>query len=320
MTHAPRRSLTLRVSVTDRCQYRCAYCAPGVVAPFISRDRLLSVDDYRRVAQAFAGLGCDKVRFTGGEPLLRRELPAIVGAFQRELPRADLALTTNGVLLAARLDPLVAAGLRRATIHVDSLRPERYATLMGDGDLAAVLAAALAARARLVEVKLNVVVQRGRNDDEVGDFIAWSTETGVQVRFIELMNTGSARAYTRDAFVPAEQIVARARASAGARPIARRATSDPAALWATDDGTCFGTIASDTQPFCDACVRVRLSADGRLRGCLYESPGVWLREALALDQQAVDRVAASVVAHKRSYHPSAAAPAGAAFSMAETGG
>jgi len=311
---APRREgLTLRVSVLDRCQHRCAYCLPGSVSPFLAPSHWLSVDDYRRIARAFVARGVDKVRFTGGEPLLRRELPEIVAAFRDGIPGSDLAVTTNGLLLTDRLDALVVAGLRRATIHVDSLRPDRYRALMGPGDVGAVLAGALAARRRLAEVKLNVVVQRDRNDDEVGDFLAWSRANAIEVRFIELMST-STNAYTKRAFVSGREIVARATAT----PLPRARPSDPAARYESADGVVFGVIASDTEPFCGDCVRMRLTADGRLRGCLYQSSGASLRDALGSDDALAAEIARGVAA-KRSHHPGTGS-AREEFSMAETGG
>jgi cyclic pyranopterin phosphate synthase len=261
-----------------------------------------------------------KVRLTGGEPLLRPDVADIVEAFARERADVDVALTTNGQHLAARLPALVAAGLDRVTVHVDSLRPDRYRALMGDGSVEAVLAAAEAARAELAEVKLNVVVQRGKNDDELHDFLAWSRRSGVQVRFIELMNTGSAATYTEAAFVAGKDIVARVALRGAVERVARRAPSDPAALYA-HDGVVFGVIASDTEPFCDACDRLRLTADGRLRGCLYQAGGVPLGAALKShpsDEPLVALIEAALD-DKRSSHP-ADAPTRVPFSMADIGG
>lgn len=316
----PVSSWTLRVSVLDRCQYRCAYCRPGTVTPYLDQDERLTADDYAALAPLFAARGVTKVRFTGGEPLLRKDLPAVVRAFQRGAPQATLALTTNGQHLSEHLPALVEAGLTRATIHVDSLRPERYRALMGEGDVARVLEATLAARDVLEEVKLNVVVQRGHNDDELGDFLAWSRTTGVEVRFIELMNTGSAVDYTRAVFMTGEAIAQALAASDGAVPVPRRDPSAPAARFRTADGLEFGIIASDTQPFCADCNRMRLSADGRLLGCLYESGGLDLREALtAGDREALATRLAEGFAGKRSHHPSVDVDR-TPFSMAQTGG
>ncbi len=311
---------TLRVSVLDRCQYRCPYCRPGAVAPYVEPATRLTAEDYAALAPLFARRGVTKVRFTGGEPLLRRDLPEIVAAFRRGAPEATLALTTNGQHLAERLPALAEAGVTRATVHVDSLRPERYRALMGDGDVRDVLAATLAARDLLDEVKLNVVVQRGRNDDELSDFLGWSRATGVEVRFIELMNTGSAADYTRSVFMTGQEIANALAAAGGAAPVPRREASAPAARFRADDGLEFGIIASDTQPFCEDCNRMRLSADGRLLGCLYEAGGLDLRASLAAgDQAELAARLGQAFADKRSHHPDVDVER-VPFSMAQTGG
>ncbi len=316
----PPRRLTLRVSLLDRCQYQCPYCKPGSIDPFFSRDVLLRPADYARLAPLFVEAGVRKVRFTGGEPLLRRDLAEVVAAFAAASPALDLALTTNGQLLPERVADLAAAGLARATVHVDSLRPDRYRALMGPGDVAAVLDGALAARGALAEVKLNAVVQRGKNDDEILDFVDYSARHGIEVRFIELMNTGSAVDYTREVFFSGREIVDVVRRAYGATPAPRRHASDPAALYTTDHGVTFGVIASDTEPFCAACDRLRLTADGDLRGCLYQGSGEPLRELVASGNDEELRAAVRrAVLGKRSFHPTVA-PRRLLFSMARTGG
>lgn len=316
-----RRAYSLRVSVLEQCQYACPYCLPGAVAQPSTTDTRLRPADYARLAPIFARVGVAKVRFTGGEPLLRKDLADVVRAFAAAAPAVELALTTNGQLLAgadgrARAAALRDAGLRRVTVHVDSLRADRYRALMGDGDVHAVLDALLAAKARFDEAKLNVVVQRGANDDELADFLAFSRTHGVEVRFIELMNTGSAPDYTRRVFLPGAEIVRRL----DARPLPRRRPSDPAALYEAD-GVVFGVIASDTEPFCSTCDRLRLTADGRLRGCLYQPGGIPLGAALKAGADDAQLAALIDVGldDKRSWHPTAA-PARPAFSMADVGG
>lgn len=314
------RELTLRVSVLDRCQYRCPYCRPGELDPFFTREELLPASAYAALSPAFVRAGVTKVRFTGGEPLLRPDLPEVVAAFRAASPTLDLALTTNGQLLPRRLAALARAGLDRATVHVDSLRADRYRALMGDGDVAEILDGALAAKGELAEVKINTVVQRGKNDDEILDFLAFSARHGVEVRFIELMNTGSAVDYTREVFVPGSEIVDVVRRARGATPRPRRSPADPAALYQTDDGLVFGVIASDTESFCASCNRLRLTADGDLRGCLYQGRGVDLRPALSAgDRAAIDDAVRAAALAKRSFHPSVA-PRRLLFSMARTGG
>lgn len=312
--------LTLRVSVLDRCQYACPYCRPGAIDPFFGREELLCGSAYARLAPAFVRAGVTKVRFTGGEPLLRPDLASIVAAFRAASPTLDLALTTNGQLLPRRLGALVDAGLDRATVHVDSLRPDRYRALMSDADVGAVLDGALTAASALREVKINTVVQRGKNDDELLDFLALSACHGVEVRFIELMNTGSAVDYTREVFVSGREIVESIRRARGATAVPRRHAADPAALYRTDDGLVFGVIASDTESFCASCNRLRLTADGDLRGCLYQDRGVDLRRAAASgDASAIDDAIRAATLSKRSFHPSVA-PRRLLFSMARTGG
>lgn len=311
--------LTLRVSLLQRCQYDCAYCRPGSVTPRVPRQELLGAGEYHALAALLGEAGVTRVRFTGGEPLLRPDLPEIVGAFRAALPHADLAVTTNGQLLGEQLVPLARAGLRRATVHVDSLDPTRYRALMGNhAEVSGVLAAVLEARAALAQVKLNVVIQGGKNDDEIPAFLAWSATHGIEVRFIELMNTGSARAYTREVFFSGARILERA---GPVTRLPRREQSDPAALYRTAGGVTFGVIASDTEPFCGACNRLRLTCDGVLRGCLYQAGGVPLGAAAraGADQAELRRLIETARAGKRSHHPLRVQQR-APFSMAEAGG
>ncbi|MBS1151084.1 MAG: molybdenum cofactor biosynthesis protein [Myxococcaceae bacterium] len=314
----PRHGLTLRVSLLTQCQYDCAYCRPGALTPAVGKSQWLSAAEYGRLARVFAQEEIGRVRFTGGEPLLRPEVVEVVGAFRAAMPGAELALTTNGQLLAAKLPALVEAGLQRATVHVDSLDPERYRALMGDGELEAVLAGVLEAQRVLQQVKLNVVIQEGKNEDEIPDFLAWSRAHRVEVRFIELMNTGSAVGYTRQVFFSGQQILARAGA---VERLPRRNPSDPAALYRTADGVTFGVIASDTEPFCADCNRLRLNCAGLLRGCLYQPGGVPLGPALR--EGATDRtlgfMLGSAIRAKQSHHPLAGTER-AQFSMADAGG
>lgn len=316
------RSYSLRVSLLEQCQLSCGYCVPGAVNPYTDKSRWLRPHEYERLARLFALRGVDNVRFTGGEPLLRDDVGQIVAAFRRALPEADLALTTNGQRLARHLDALVEAGLQRVTVHIDTLRADRYPTLMGPGSPDDVIALAVAAAERLSEVKLNVVVQRGLNDDELLDFLSFSRRTGLEVRFIELMDTGSAPAHVQRTFMSGRDVVQAIRATRPVEAVARRRASDPASLYrCADDGTVFGIIASDTQPFCERCDRLRLTADGRLRGCLYEPGGVPVGVALkggASDDELVALVEAGLL-DKRSWHRDYVVER-PAFSMADVGG
>jgi cyclic pyranopterin phosphate synthase len=290
---------------------------PGSVVTPTEHARRLSPEEYLRLGRLFRARGVSKVRLTGGEPLLRPDLVEVVAAWKEAIADADLALTTNGQLLAQALPALARAGLRRVTVHIDSLRDDRYRALMGKSTPAQILDAARAAKRMLDEVKLNVVMQRGRNDDEIDAFLALSAREGFEVRFIELMNTGSADGYTREVFMSGRDIVARARGT----PLPRRHASDPAALYQSDSGVVFGVIASDTEPFCGDCDRLRLTADGRVRGCLYQPGGIPLGAALksGASDETLAALLSSALDDKRTYHP-LTAPHRVPFSMADVGG
>jgi len=316
------KAFALRVNVLEQCQLDCGYCRPGTAQPTPNAQRLTPAH-YARLATALATLPSPtlrKVRFTGGEPLLRDDFDHIVRAFRVALPGTPLAVTTNGQRLGPRLDALARAGLTGATVHVDSLRSDRYRQLMGPGEPDAVLATVLAARGVLEQVKLNVVVQRGLNDDELGDFLEWSSRTGVEVRFIELMNTGSARAFTREHFVSRAEILSRVGARAAVVELERDHPASPAARYIAG-GVRFGVISSDSTPFCEACDRLRLSPSGALRGCLYEPEGAPLGPLLLGDRPAAEigALIRLVGLTRRSWHPSAVTHR-APFSMAQVGG
>lgn len=311
----------LRVSALESCQLRCRYCLPGAVQPASKRNAWLTPDEHARVAPLLAERGVRKVRFTGGEPLLRDDLPEVIGAWRRALPDADLALTTNGLLLHERLDALVDAGLDRLNVHLDTLRADRVQALMGGGDPDACLASVAAAHAAGVPVKMNMVVQRDLNDDELPAFLEVSKALGVQVRFIELMDTGSASDAVRRSFISGEDILRRLAAAVRFESAPRRCASDPAELFQTEDGVIFGLIASDTRPFCDACDRLRLGATGVLRGCLYAPDGLNLGRALrgGLDDARLGAQLDEAIGAKASWHPQAG-QARRPFSMADVGG
>lgn len=312
---------SLRLSLLEQCNLSCQYCMPGAVVSPTEKRKWLRAADYALLLPLFVERGVTKVRLTGGEPLIRDDVEDIVAAMANAAPNIDIALTTNGTALATRAASLREAGLRRVTIHLDSLRPKRVQELMGKDELDAILAGIDAAKREFEAVKINVVVQKGKNDDEIEDFLAFSQARGVEVRFIELMNTGSARGYVDDVFMTGAEIVQSVRSLAGVSAIDRRHPSDPAALFRTDAGVTFGVIASDTEPFCGACDRLRLTADGRLRGCLYEAGGVPLGAALKADAdaRAIAALMDAALDDKRSYHP-LVAPKRVPFSMADIGG
>jgi cyclic pyranopterin phosphate synthase len=317
---------SLRVSVLEQCQLDCRYCRPGSTTTPTEKARWLGPDEHRRLARTFLARGVRKVRFTGGEPTLRPELPALVQAWRdvaadMSVP-VGLALTTNGLRLLPLLPALLDAGLQGVTLHLDSLRADRIESLMGKGaDVDIALAAIDAARALGFDVKWNAVVQRGHNDDELTAMLARARDLGVELRFIEQMNTGSAKDYVAATFISGRDIVGLVDAAVGAVAVPRRQPSDPAALYRTDDGVVFGVIASDTEPFCEACDRLRLSADGRVRGCLYQPGGLPLGAALraGTDDAGLMALLDSALDDKQSHHP-LVPRARTPFSMADVGG
>lgn len=310
---------TLRVSVTDNCQLRCRYCLPNGPHHLVPRHNYLSVAHYERAARILSRIAIDKLRFTGGEPLLRKDLPGIIGAFARHLNK-PLAVTTNGLLFLGMHHALRDAGLSGVTFHLDTLKEERYQTLMGKGTVHTVREAMDAARASALVVKINVVVQKGVNDDELVDFLHFSRSHGIEVRFIEQMNTGLARDYVAQTFMSGEAILARIAKATPITEHARLVSSTPAERHRADDiGVDFGLIASDTRPFCGACNRLRMSADGRMRTCLYESGGVDVGFMGELGDDAILANICDVIAHKRSFHPSQKI-ARVDFAMAQIGG
>lgn len=276
----------LRISVTDRCNFRCTYCMPkevfGPDHPFLPREELLSFEEITRLARIFVGLGVTKLRLTGGEPLLRREFPALVRMLAAVPGLEDLALTTNGTLLPDQAPALKAAGLRRLTVSLDTLRPERFRAISDtDLPLDRVLAGIEAARsAGLGPVKLNCVLKRGLNDDEILELAAFAREGGHTLRFIEFMDVGTTNGWRMDAVVPAGDV----RALIDARwPIESLADEDGAVArrWRYRDGKGeLGLVASVTAPFCRGCDRARLSAEGRLYTCLFAGQGLDVRSFL----------------------------------------
>ena len=313
---------TIRISVLEQCHYRCPYCMPGATKPFMHKSEWLDASAHSLLAQGFACLPIEKIRFTGGEPLLRRDLPEVLAAWHEALPSAALALTTNGDKLKGQAGKLKAAGLTQLTFHLDTLRPERYQSLMGLGSLPEVLASLEDAKAHFPTVKINMVLQKGLNDDEVFDFLRFGKARDVQVRFIELMDTGSAPAHVQKTFLSQQELLSRMEKDQPVTSLGRDNASDPAALFALPQtGFNFGMIASDTEPFCEACNRLRLSADGMLRGCLYEPQGVPLKPLLDKKlpiEQLKDKIL-NVVRQKSSFHPAVGRDR-VPFSMAQVGG
>jgi GTP 3',8-cyclase len=261
----------LRISVTDRCNLRCVYCMPEEGLSFLPQPELLSFDEILRVARVARGLGITAVRITGGEPLMRKGLPKLVGGLAR-IGFDDVAMTTNGTTLARVAAELVAAGLRRVNISCDSLRPDRFAAIRRRGDLAVVLDAMDAAEAAgLAPLKVNVVLLRGQNDDEILDFADLARRTGRIVRFIEFMPLDAEGKWERDRLVPGREVFNRISAVWPLVPVTVTSGSAPAERFRFADGGRgeIGLISSVSEPFCGTCNRLRLTADGDVRNCLF---------------------------------------------------
>jgi cyclic pyranopterin phosphate synthase len=271
----------LRISVTDRCNLRCTYCMTEENETFLPRDEILSFDEIVRVAAVARSLGVRALRLTGGEPFGRAGLVELVGRLGA-LGFDDLALTTNGTALARFAPALAAAGLQRVNVSCDSLRPERFARIRRRGELGRVLAAMDAAEeAGLRPLKVNVVLQRGVNDDEILDFVAFARTTGREVRFIEFMPLDAAGRWTADAVVPSAEVIARINADVPLQPEAGGPDAAPATVYRCADGTArIGVVATVTAPFCGTCNRLRLTADGCLRNCLFSDGELSVREIL----------------------------------------
>jgi cyclic pyranopterin phosphate synthase len=278
-----RRIEYLRISVTDKCNLRCVYCMPVEGLPWLRRDELLSYEEIADVVRAMAAMGLRKVRITGGEPTVRRDLGVLVRKLRAIGGIEDIALSTNAVLLAEQAEELRAAGVDRLNVSLDSLRPERIdAISRRPGSAEAILHGLDAAeRAGFAPIKLNCVVMRGRNDDEVEDFAAITRERPWHVRFIEVMPTGDNLGVSRDEYVSADEILARVRRIGALEPVAGPAGNGPARYFAFPGarGT-VGVITPMSHNYCGSCNRMRLTADGQLRPCLFGSIQTNLRDPL----------------------------------------
>jgi cyclic pyranopterin phosphate synthase len=289
---------SLRISVTDHCNLRCQYCMPEENYTWLPRTEILRFEEIATLARIFIDLGVDRLRLTGGEPLLRRDLPQLIrllkeagregrapgsnGHFMGSRLR-DLSLTTNGLLLATYAGALREAGLDRVTVSLDTLRPERFGQLARRHALPQVLDGIRAARAAGFDrVKVNTVVIKGFNEDELCDLIDFGRKTGVEVRFIEYMDVGGATHWSMEQVVSRKEMLDRLSLQFG--PIEAVAVNGgsaaPADRYRLADGTVFGIISSTTQPFCSHCDRARITPDGLLLLCLYANQGVDLKSAL----------------------------------------
>ncbi len=285
----------LRVSLTDRCNLRCTYCMPAEGLDWLPKPELLTDDELSRlIGVAVTRLGITDIRFTGGEPLLRPGLEQVIAATAALTPRPRISMTTNGVSLAKRAKTLVEAGLNRVNISLDTLDPTRFHTLTRRDRLDDVFEGLAAARdAGLTPVKVNTVLMRGVNEDEAVPLLRYCLDHGYQLRFIEQMPLDPQHGWNRDDMVTAEEILTALRTTFDLTPEPGARGGAPAERWLVDGGPAtVGVIASVTRPFCAACDRTRLTADGQVRNCLFSQSETDLRALLragASDDEIADR-------------------------------
>lgn len=280
---------SLRLSVTDRCNLRCRYCMPEEEYVWLPREDVLSFEELATLAGYFADVGVEKVRLTGGEPLLRRDLPRLVRLLLHDRRIREVALTTNGVLLAEHAQELYEAGLHRVTVSLDTLRPERFRRLTGRDEFARVLdGIESVGKAGFPDLKLDIVAIRGFNDDEIVSLIEFARQYQAEVRFIEYMDVGGANEWAMEKVLSCANILDHVRAHYGmVTPLPERGSA-PAQRYRLPDGTIFGIIPSTTMPFCGSCDRSRVTADGLWYMCLYAMSGMDLRQPLRRGASAED--------------------------------
>lgn len=265
----------LRISVTDRCNFRCSYCMPLDEYEWIDKKEILTFEEITRLASIFVSLGVDKIRLTGGEPLVRQNLERLVSKISGLAGLKDLCLTTNGALLAEKVASLKEAGLCRVNISIDSLDPDKFKRITKRGDLAKVLEGIFAAKKHgLDPIKLNAVVERGVNDDDIIPLVEFSREHGFAIRFIEYMDVGNSNNWTSAKLVSKKEIIEEIHSRYPLKEVGRADESAPSVDYEFVDGHGdVGVIASVTEPFCSSCTRVRLTADGKVVTCLFSQLG-----------------------------------------------
>jgi cyclic pyranopterin phosphate synthase len=290
---------SLRVSVTDRCNLRCQYCMPEEEYAWLPRQNLLSFEEIARLVTVFTSLGVDKIRLTGGEPLLRRHVDELVRLLAANDRLSDLALTTNGVLLAEQAEGLKAAGLKRITVSLDTLDPARFTALTRLTTHDRVLGGIAEAARLFGTLKIDTVVMRGVNDGEMEALIEYARTLNAEVRFIEYMDVAGATLWSPDRVLPRDGMLSRLQARYGRVEPIDETVWAPADRFRLPDGTLFGIIASTTQPFCGTCDRARLTADGVWFTCLYAEDGLDLRKPLR-GGESTDELAAAIAAAWRA--------------------
>ena len=285
----------LRISVTDRCNFRCTYCMPLDEYEWIERTEILTYEEIARLAALFVGLGVDKIRLTGGEPLLRKNLDQLISKLSLLAGIKDLCLTTNAALLASQVAALRAAGLRRVNVSLDTLQPEKFRRMTKRGDLDKVLEGLFAAKRHgFGPIKINAVIEKGVNDDEIIDLVEFARDNGFAMRFIEYMDVGNSNQWTSEKMVSKAEILERISARYPLREVGRDQGSAPSIDYEfVDGGGDVGVIASVTEPFCTSCTRARLTADGKMVTCLFSQQGHDLKTPMrtgASDQELHDSI------------------------------
>lgn len=265
----------LRISVTDRCNFRCSYCMPLDEYEWINKKEILTFEEISRLANLFVGLGVEKIRLTGGEPLVRQNLDKLVAQLSSIPGLKDLCLTTNGALLAEKVAAFKAAGLKRVNISVDSLNPEKFRQMSKRGDLSKVLEGIFAAKHYgLDPIKLNAVIEKGVNEDDILSLVEFSRDNGFALRFIEYMDVGNSNDWTSGKLVSKREIVEKIHSRYPLKEVGRAGGTAPSVDYEFVDGRGdVGVIASVTEPFCSSCTRVRLTADGKIVTCLFSGVG-----------------------------------------------
>ena len=306
----------LRISVTDRCNFRCTYCMPAEGLAWLPRSEILTFEETTRLLHVFLALGVRSLKVTGGEPTVRADLPTLVGMFRETGPELDISMTTNGTLLDRLAEPLARAGLNRVSVSCDSLLRHRFAEMTRRDALEKVFAGIAAAEsAGLEPIKINCVLIGSQNEDEVVEFARWSRRTGHLVRFIEYMPLDAQQAWERAKVVPSIRVLERI---AEVFPLETEDTAgEPATTYRFSDGAPggIGVIASVTEPFCDTCNRLRLTAEGQFRSCLFSLDEVDLRGPLrsgASDEELASLIRGGVErkwAGHRINHPDFVRPA-----------
>lgn len=304
-----RRLNYLRISLTDRCNLRCVYCMPAEGVPKISHDKILRLEEVARVARIAVSMGVEKIRLTGGEPLIRRNIDYLLDALGSLNPRPDIRLTTNGMILARRLDDLIDGGVSTINISLDTLRPERFASIAGlpeahgpDALKEIMHGIELALQRPELQLKLNVVPLAGLNEDELEEFAALAHQMPLAVRFIEYMPVGRRTAYQPDRFVSADDVLRRLKRIAALEPLTNDSADGPARRykphgWAGE----IGVISAISSHFCDTCNRLRLTSDGYLIPCLFNDRKVAL--APILRSGATDEELAAAIADAAQQKP-----------------